>query len=130
MVNDNTIQFDAVSSKKEATKEILTEVYNSLIEKGYNPVNQLVGYFISGDPTYITNYNGARALIRKLERDDILEEVLEVLFRNKIKVPARAFLFLSLAYMGEIDENSWLGCWRTNDRGCNERSFRLYCTRY
>jgi uncharacterized protein (UPF0297 family) len=77
MVNDNTIQFDAVSSKKEATKEILTEVYNSLIEKGYNPVNQLVGYFISGDPTYITNYNGARALIRKLERDDILEEVLK-----------------------------------------------------
>lgn len=77
MVNDNTIQFDAVSSKKEATKEILTEVYNSLIEKGYNPVNQLVGYFISGDPTYITNYNGARALIRKLERDEILEEVLK-----------------------------------------------------
>lgn len=77
MVNDNTIQFDAVSSKKDATKEILTEVYNSLIEKGYNPVNQLVGYFISGDPTYITNYNGARALIRKLERDDILEEVLK-----------------------------------------------------
>jgi uncharacterized protein (UPF0297 family) len=77
MVNDNTIQFDALSSKKDATKEILTEVYNSLIEKGYNPVNQLVGYFISGDPTYITNYNGARALIRKLERDDILEEVLK-----------------------------------------------------
>ena len=77
LVNDNTIQFDALSNKKEATKEILTEVYNSLIEKGYNPVNQLVGYFISGDPTYITNYNGARALIRKLERDEILEEVLK-----------------------------------------------------
>ncbi|MBP1743884.1 MAG: hypothetical protein H6Q58_862 [Firmicutes bacterium] len=77
MVNDNTIQFDALGSKKDATKEILTEVYNSLIEKGYNPVNQLVGYFISGDPTYITNYNGARALIRKLERDEILEEVLK-----------------------------------------------------
>ena len=77
MVNDNTIQFDTLSNKKDATKEILTEVYNSLIEKGYNPVNQLVGYFISGDPTYITNYNGARALIRKLERDEILEEVLK-----------------------------------------------------
>jgi uncharacterized protein (UPF0297 family) len=77
MVNDNTIQFDPLSNKKDATKEILTEVYNSLIEKGYNPVNQLVGYFISGDPTYITNYNGARALIRKLERDEILEEVLK-----------------------------------------------------
>lgn len=77
MVNDNTIQFDPLNNKKDATKEILTEVYNSLIEKGYNPVNQLVGYFISGDPTYITNYNGARALIRKLERDEILEEVLK-----------------------------------------------------
>jgi len=66
-----------LNNKKDATKEILTDVYNSLIEKGYNPVNQLVGYFISGDPTYITNYNGARALIRKLERDEILEEVLK-----------------------------------------------------
>ncbi|MDU5650279.1 MAG: IreB family regulatory phosphoprotein, partial [Clostridium perfringens] len=52
-------------------------VYNSLKEKGYNPVNQLVGYLISGDPTYITNYNGARALVRKLERDEILEEVIK-----------------------------------------------------
>ncbi|HEY5575646.1 MAG TPA: IreB family regulatory phosphoprotein, partial [Clostridiaceae bacterium] len=52
MVNDNTIQFDPLNNKKDATKEILTDVYNSLIEKGYNPVNQLVGYFISGDPTY------------------------------------------------------------------------------
>ncbi|MCT8976925.1 IreB family regulatory phosphoprotein [Clostridium sp. CX1] len=77
MSNDNTIQFDISKSKKDLTKEILTEVYNSLIEKGYNPVNQLVGYLISGDPTYITNYNGARALVRKLERDEILEEVLK-----------------------------------------------------
>lgn len=77
MANDNTIQFDPVNNKKDLTKEILTEVYDSLIEKGYNPVNQLVGYFISGDPTYITNYNGARALVRKLERDEILEEVLK-----------------------------------------------------
>ena len=77
MINDNTIQFDISKSKKDLTKEILTEVYDSLIEKGYNPVNQLVGYLISGDPTYITNYNGARALVRKLERDEILEEVLK-----------------------------------------------------
>jgi Uncharacterized protein conserved in bacteria len=77
MGNDNTIQFDISMSKKDLTKEILTEVYDSLIEKGYNPVNQLVGYLISGDPTYITNYNGARALVRKLERDEILEEVLK-----------------------------------------------------
>ena len=75
--NDNTIQFDFSKNKKDLTKSILTEVYDSLIEKGYNPVNQLVGYLISGDPTYITNYNGARALVRKLERDEILEEVLK-----------------------------------------------------
>lgn len=80
MVNDNenTLQFDFLKDKKDLTKEILSEVYNSLIKKGYNPVNQLVGYLISGDPTYITNYNGARALVRKLERDEILEEVLKV----------------------------------------------------
>ncbi|ADK14284.1 MULTISPECIES: IreB family regulatory phosphoprotein [Clostridium] len=77
MSNDNTIQFDISESKKALTKEILTEVYDSLIKKGYNPVNQLVGYLISGDPTYITNYNGARSLVRKLERDEILEEVLK-----------------------------------------------------
>lgn len=75
--NDNTIQFDFSKNKKDVTKAILTEVYDSLIEKGYNPVNQLVGYLISGDPTYITNYNGARTLVRKLERDEILEEVLK-----------------------------------------------------
>ncbi len=75
--NENTMQFDFSKNKKDLTKTILTEVYDSLIEKGYNPVNQLVGYLISGDPTYITNYNGARALVRKLERDEILEEVLK-----------------------------------------------------
>ncbi|NLC67031.1 MAG: IreB family regulatory phosphoprotein [Clostridium sp.] len=73
---DHTMQFDLEKSKKDLTKTILEEVYVALQEKGYNPVNQLVGYLISGDPTYITNYNGARALVRKLERDEILEEVL------------------------------------------------------
>lgn len=81
--NENTMQFDPIKNKEDMTKEILNQVYNSLKEKGYNPVNQLVGYFISGDPTYITNYNGARALIRKLERDDILEEVLKVYLNIK-----------------------------------------------
>jgi len=74
---DNTIKFDSLNNKKDLTKEIIFEVYDSLIKKGYNPVNQLVGYLISGDPTYVTNYNGARALVRKLERDEILEEVLK-----------------------------------------------------
>ncbi|KXA14679.1 IreB family regulatory phosphoprotein [Clostridium perfringens] len=71
------MQFDFSKNKEDLTKSILTDVYNSLKEKGYNPVNQLVGYLISGDPTYITNYNGARALVRKLERDEILEEVIK-----------------------------------------------------
>ena len=74
---DYTLQFDFNKNKEDLTKSILTDVYNSLKEKGYNPVNQLVGYLISGDPTYITNYNGARALVRKLERDEILEEVIK-----------------------------------------------------
>lgn len=76
-INENTMQFDFSRDKKDLTKAILTEVYDALKEKGYNPVNQMVGYLISGDPTYITNYNGARALVRKLERDEILEEVLK-----------------------------------------------------
>lgn len=76
-MNDNTMQFDMERNKKDLTKAIIIQVNESLKEKGYNPINQLVGYLISGDPTYITNYNGARALIRKLERDDILEEVIK-----------------------------------------------------
>lgn len=75
--NDNTIQFDVLKNKKDLTKAILGEVYNALKQKGYNPIDQMVGYIISGDPTYITNYNGARSLVRKLERDEILEEVLK-----------------------------------------------------
>ncbi|MEW8955211.1 MULTISPECIES: IreB family regulatory phosphoprotein [Clostridium] len=75
--NEHTMEFDFNRDKEDLTKAILTEIYSSLKEKGYNPVNQLVGYLISGDPTYITNYNGARALVRKLERDEILEEVLK-----------------------------------------------------
>ena len=71
------MQFDVAKNREVLTKTILTEVYKSLKEKGYNPVNQLVGYLMSGDPTYITNYNGARALVRKLERDEILEEVIK-----------------------------------------------------
>lgn len=73
----NTMQFDFNRDRKVLTKDILGEVYGALTEKGYNPVNQIVGYLLSGDPTYITNYKNARALIRKLERDEILEEVLK-----------------------------------------------------
>ena len=59
------------------TKEIMKDVYKSLKEKGYNPTNQIVGYILSGDPTYITNHNGARNLIRSLERDELLEKLVK-----------------------------------------------------
>jgi uncharacterized protein (UPF0297 family) len=59
-------------------REIISQVYQSLKEKGYNPNNQLIGYILSGDPTYITNHNNARSLIRKIERDELLEEILNV----------------------------------------------------
>ena len=74
---DRTMQFDLNINKEDLTKSILNDVYTALKEKGYNPINQLVGYLISGDPSYITSYNGARALLRKLERDEILEEVIK-----------------------------------------------------
>ena len=63
--------------EEKKIREIIFSVYEALKEKGYNPVNQLVGYIISGDPTYITSYNNARTQISRLERDDILEELLK-----------------------------------------------------
>jgi len=74
-VNDNTRQFEVIDSHRQI-KEILTSVYDSLKVKGYNPVNQIVGYILSEDPTYITNYNGARTLICRLDRDELLQELV------------------------------------------------------
>ena len=70
-----TIMFDAFKTQK-TYKQILTEVYNALEEKDYNPVDQLVGYLISGDPSYITSYNNARSLICRLDRDELLQELV------------------------------------------------------
>ena len=72
---EETRKFTALDSKAEM-KEILSSVYNSLMVKGYNPINQLVGYIISEDPTYITNYNNARSLICRIDRDELLQELL------------------------------------------------------
>ena len=74
---DRTMKFDVDNPKKYEAREILFEVYSALVEKGYNPINQLVGYILSGDPTYITSHNSARSLIRKVERDELLEELLK-----------------------------------------------------
>ena len=91
---DRTMQFDLNINKEDLTKSILNDVYTALKEKGYNPINQLVGYLISGDPSYITSYNGARALLRKLERDEILEEVIKSYLKKKKRGPVnRALLF-------------------------------------
>lgn len=68
--------FKVEKEKENEAQQIILSVYKSLIEKGYNPINQIVGYILSGDPTYITNYQNARSIIRRLERDEILEEIV------------------------------------------------------
>jgi uncharacterized protein (UPF0297 family) len=82
-INDGTMKFKFQLDTGNKTRDILNDVYNSLKDKGYNPVNQLVGYILSGDPTYITSYNNARAMIRKLERDELLEELLKSYLEEK-----------------------------------------------
>ena len=74
---DETMKFDVEREQNERVKETLKEVYSALEEKGYNPINQIVGYILSGDPTYITSHKGARNLIRKIERDELLEKMVK-----------------------------------------------------
>ena len=76
-MDDKTQSFDVENEKNAKAQEILKQVYQSLVEKGYNPINQIVGYILSGDPTYITSYNDARNLIRKIERDELLEKMVK-----------------------------------------------------
>ncbi len=84
MMNElnETMQFKLENIDKVSTREILLEVYEALEEKGYQPINQIVGYIMSGDPTYITSHKGARTKIRKLERDEILEELVTSYLKN------------------------------------------------
>ena len=74
---DETIQFSIKNENDEEMKKILLEVYNALNEKGYNSVSQIVGYIRSEDPTYITTHNNARSLVRKLDRDELLQSMVE-----------------------------------------------------
>ena len=78
----NTQFFKVEAAPQIQAKDILKIVYNALVEKGYNPVNQIVGYIMSGDPTYITSYNGARSLVMKVERDELVEELLKSYIQN------------------------------------------------
>lgn len=77
MATDETVSFNVEREKNVQTREILKKVYEALVEKGYNPINQIVGYILSGDPTYITSHNDARNLIRKIERDELLEKMVK-----------------------------------------------------
>ncbi len=82
---NNTQFFEVPKEQQMEVRQIIASVYKSLTEKGYNPVNQIVGYVMSGDPTYITSYNGARSLIVKAERDEIIEELLTDYIKNNLQ---------------------------------------------
>lgn len=79
----NTQYFKVKTELEIQVKEVLETVYNAMVEKGYNPVNQIVGYIMSGDPTYITSFKGARSLIMKVERDELVEELLKEYIKNE-----------------------------------------------
>ena len=80
---DFTMKFEAQKENEFSDREVVEKVYKALTEKGYNPVNQLVGYFLSGDPSYITSHNNARSIIRKFERDELLEEIIRAYVEGK-----------------------------------------------
>lgn len=73
---NETMKFEAPKENINEVRKIILTVYNALKEKGYDPINQMIGYILSGDPTYITSHNNARSLVRKIERDELLEEIL------------------------------------------------------
>jgi uncharacterized protein (UPF0297 family) len=85
MNNQSTQDIDIVKDSMIEVPEILAQVYAALSEKGYNPVSQIVGYIMSGDPTYITSYKNARSLIMKAERDELIEVLLENYIDTKLK---------------------------------------------
>ena len=83
MTEQSTLKFTVASDDKENMRRILRGVYEALTEKGYNPINQIVGYLLTEDPTYITNYNNARSKICKIDRDELMQELVRCyLFEN------------------------------------------------
>ncbi|MDU4960623.1 MAG: IreB family regulatory phosphoprotein [Sporomusaceae bacterium] len=82
-VSDQTMMYKVDEVEPKDAAETIVTVYQALKEKGYNPINQIVGYLLSGDPTYITSYRNARMLIRKFERDEILEELVGAYVKGK-----------------------------------------------
>ena len=76
MTGQDTLKFQVPSDDKESMRRILRSVYEALTQKGYNPINQIVGYLLTEDPTYITNYNGARSMICKIDRDELMQTLV------------------------------------------------------
>lgn len=75
-MDKNTVMFESLKVSERNKKEVLVEIYNALQDRGYNAIDQIVGYLTSGDPSYITSYNNARNLILKMDRDELMEEIL------------------------------------------------------
>lgn len=82
---NKTIQFSLKDDREEVTRQTLVAVYDALVEKGYNPINQIVGYILSEDPTYITTHNNARSLIRRLDRDELLQDLVKEYLKSSKK---------------------------------------------
>jgi len=82
-MTESTIKFTVPSNDKDSMRSILRSVFDALNEKGYNPINQIVGYLLTEDPTYITNYNNARSMICKLDRDELLQELVRCYLFDK-----------------------------------------------
>ncbi|MEG1311489.1 MAG: IreB family regulatory phosphoprotein [Romboutsia sp.] len=80
---DYTMKFEGISEEKMSVSQAIDSVYESLLEKGYNPINQIIGYLLSGDSSYVTSYKNARSIIKKFERDEILEEVITYYLNRK-----------------------------------------------
>ena len=76
-MHDQTMTFSVKQDRKEEIRKTLNVVYEALLEKGYNPINQIVGYILSEDPTYITTYNNARSLVRHIDRDELMQEMVK-----------------------------------------------------
>jgi uncharacterized protein (UPF0297 family) len=83
MNNNETVKMSVAETNSMEAKTILVKVYEALREKGYNPITQIVGYIMSGDPSYITSHNNARSLIRRMERDELLEELVQAYMVGK-----------------------------------------------
>lgn len=81
--NNETMRFQIPTDKSDLIKNVIKDVYKALENKGYNPKNQIIGYILSGDPTYITSHENARSIIRQVERDEILGELLDCFLENK-----------------------------------------------